>query len=382
MAEDLGKLLDRWEQFERDSPEAARRYLADRPEFAANLELARGRISPPGSDDQLAAVDDKVSADHPTDAASDSDVASTRKLRWVAKCSVCSSDIAAGQTAWWVRSTKAAICATCRPISIAGQSGLQPQLKPETDTATPAELAEIEIAFGRAGGSALREYERKSQRERDEKEKAIAEDRKRREQRKLNRPVIGRVVNAFTPEVVMTPESQDTKAWKQGSEGEERVGQVLDACPGVKALHDRRVPGKKSNIDHLVVGPAGIYVIDAKKYSGAVEKRDRGTLFTADERLYVAGRDHTKLVTAMSKQVEVVRTAIEGLTLTKPVPIHPVLCFVGSEWPLLFRRALRIRGVTVVWPDALRDLVCKPGVLTPTEIDAVTRQLAVALKSA
>jgi hypothetical protein len=82
------------------------------------------------------------------------------------------------------------------------------------------------------------------------------------------------------------------------------VAEVFDGLAGVRVLHDRRVPGSKANIDHLSVGPAGVFVIDAKQYSGALEKRDLRGWFRVDERLYVAGRDRTKLVEGVAGQAD------------------------------------------------------------------------------
>jgi Nuclease-related domain len=36
----------------------------------------------------------------------------------------------------------------------------------------------------------------------------------------------------------------------------------------IHALHDRRVSGTRANIDHFVIGPAGVFVIDAKRHQG------------------------------------------------------------------------------------------------------------------
>ena len=38
-------------------------------------------------------------------------------------------------------------------------------------------------------------------------------------------------------------------------------------------------------------------MIDAKRYTGKIERRDRGWIFERDWRLYVHGRDRTKVVT-------------------------------------------------------------------------------------
>ena len=38
-------------------------------------------------------------------------------------------------------------------------------------------------------------------------------------------------------------------------------------------LHDRRVPGRRLNLDHLVVMPSGVWVIDTKHYHGRLARR-------------------------------------------------------------------------------------------------------------
>lgn len=141
------------------------------------------------------------------------------------------------------------------------------------------------------------------------------------------------------------------------------MADVLDAAEGVHSLHDLRIPGSRANVDHVAVGLSGIFVIDAMKYEGAVEKRDVGGWFRTDERLYVGGRDRTELVDAMHGQIDHIRRAVGGDTAA---PIVPVLCFVGAEWPLL-RRSFQVRGVTVTWPEALRRLVTSPGPVTDDE---------------
>lgn len=53
----------------------------------------------------------------------------------------------------------------------------------------------------------------------------------------------------------------------------------------VHALHDRRVPATSGNINHLVIGRAGVFVIDAKLYDGQTDSRDVGGLFRTDKHL-------------------------------------------------------------------------------------------------
>ncbi len=70
---------------------------------------------------------------------------------------------------------------------------------------------------------------------------------------------------------------QRLHAWKQGAEGERRTSQVLTAlaAQGWLVLHDLHWPGRPyANIDHIAVGPTGVFVIDSKNWSGQVQMRD------------------------------------------------------------------------------------------------------------
>ena len=69
--------------------------------------------------------------------------------------------------------------------------------------------------------------------------------------------------------------------WLSGYFGEKMVAALLDMLPeSFQILHDITVAshGKKSNIDHVVVGPTGIWVIETKNWRGRFEQRG-GDLF-------------------------------------------------------------------------------------------------------
>ena len=84
--------------------------------------------------------------------------------------------------------------------------------------------------------------------------------------------------------LALTDEPQSTRAWAVGARGEEKLAEALD---GFSVLHDRRVPGTRGNIDHIVVAPAGVFVVDAKRYEGRIEIRNHGWFLRPDERLHV-----------------------------------------------------------------------------------------------
>jgi hypothetical protein len=177
--------------------------------------------------------------------------------------------------------------------------------------------------------------------------------------------------------LALTPEPQSTTAWAKGARGEEIFGPSLDAlrAEGIAVLHDRRIPGSRANIDHLVVTSAGVFVIDPKNYKGRVEQRGA--------RLVVDGRDRTKLVEGMDRQSAAVRAALASSATWRSVAITPVLVFVSADnWPVVFARSFRFGEVRVVWGKRLGELVRAPGPLDGEAIAAVERLLAAALPSA
>jgi hypothetical protein len=102
------------------------------------------------------------------------------------------------------------------------------------------------------------------------------------------------------------PKNSGTRAWG-GAHGEEVFAASLDrlAAVGLYFPHDRRIPPTRANIDHIVIAPSGVYVIDAKNYTGRAQLIVTGGLFTPRvEKLKVGQRDCTKLVAGVHKQVD------------------------------------------------------------------------------
>jgi hypothetical protein len=65
--------------------------------------------------------------------------------------------------------------------------------------------------------------------------------------------------------------SPDAVAWQRGAAGERRTAQLLSQLErhGWEVLHDLAVPGSRANIDHLVIGPGGVFVIDSSSIAAA-----------------------------------------------------------------------------------------------------------------
>jgi hypothetical protein len=174
----------------------------------------------------------------------------------------------------------------------------------------------------------------------------------------------------------------------ESSDGAERVGRepmlalhLRSELVGRAVVFDnRKVPGTKCHIDHLVIAPSGVWVVDANEFDGRVERRDVGGWFKVDERLYVAGKDRTHLVDGIDRQVIAVENVLanEGLD---GVPVHAALCFVNSEWGW-FAKPFSLNGVWVAWAEKLTELILDWNALPNTEVDRLARVVGARLPSA
>jgi hypothetical protein len=75
--------------------------------------------------------------------------------------------------------------------------------------------------------------------------------------------------------------SPDAVAWRRGAAGERRTARLLSQLErqGWAVLHDLTVPGSRANIDHLVIGPGGVFMIDSKQYRGRLQLDGSGQLW-------------------------------------------------------------------------------------------------------
>lgn len=62
------------------------------------------------------------------------------------------------------------------------------------------------------------------------------------------------------------------RMWRRGAEGERVVADLLESelPDGYHVFNDVRFPGRTANIDHLVVGPTGVFVLNTKNWRGTV----------------------------------------------------------------------------------------------------------------
>lgn len=285
------------------------------------------------------------------------------RVKYDGICSRCGLSLRRGEVAVYERATRSIRCVEC-PTSGPSCRVAAPPVEPtaESSAQPPAEaVAESVLDSGTAGASARREHERRSA-------KRAAEVRDRWGNR------LSSVVLA------LTDDPQSTRAWATGAQGEEQLAAALEGIEGLRVLNDRRVPGTRGNIDHIVIASAGVFVVDAKRYEGRIEIRNKGWFLRLEYRLYVGRRDCSRLAESLGWQVEAVTSALVSAGIDPLPPITPVLCFIDGDWPL-FSAPDEFAGVRLEGPKSLRKFATATSTLDAGDIDALARILATALPS-
>lgn len=162
---------------------------------------------------------------------------------------------------------------------------------------------------------------------------------------------------------------RSTHAFRIGAEGEERVGAILDSMRrhGYMAVHD--VPlGGWGNIDHILVGPGGVYTVETKNTAGVVTIR-RG-------RIRQAGRSGDNYVSQARRQAETVVTLLNGYPDLRGIPVTPILCYARAEIKIGLFASNVIDGVRVVGPRGLSRVRKSRPALTAEQVGRAAQVLS------
>jgi hypothetical protein len=230
-------------------------------------------------------------------------------LRRDGVCSQCGCALPAGIRAYWLRPEHVVLCTRCVDPS------------------------------GTGGSGAARDYERRQETQIEQKQGRYG--------------TIGLLA------------ARISRAPARGNEWEdaEHIARLLTDKP-VKVLHNRNLPGQRMSIEHIAVGPGGVTVIDSR--------RPRGKAKVA-ERLTVGGARRPQLVTALQRQVELVRIVLTEERLAH-VPVTGALCVAGvREVPLATRQ--RVGEVVIDSARAIARLIVDGGGLDAHAIDEVAAVL-------
>lgn len=116
---------------------------------------------------------------------------------------------------------------------------------------------------------------------------------------------------------------REARKWYRGAEGECVVAEILETelPDGYHVFNDVKFPGRTANIDHLVIGPSGVFVLDTKNWRGIVGWAEDGkTLLCNGE---PEKKNSAKMVLADALDV---RDKIRAL-LNRDIFVKPVLVF-------------------------------------------------------
>ncbi|WP_172829725.1 nuclease-related domain-containing protein [Microterricola viridarii] len=161
-----------------------------------------------------------------------------------------------------------------------------------------------------------------------------------------------------------SPLAEEARSWYLGAVGEIAVGGILERLPeGWATRHALPVGTKDTDIDHLVVGPGGVFTINTKHHA------DKG-IWVAGRTLLVDGQRQPYIPAATGEAGKVAK--LLGSRLPHPIAVHPLLVFVDPKRITVKERPERVRVLNS--HEVRRWLREQPAVLSA---DAVAEVLAV-----
>jgi hypothetical protein len=147
--------------------------------------------------------------------------------------------------------------------------------------------------------------------------------------------------------------SEQARAWQRGAAGEQQTARLLGRLgrDGYVVLHDLAMPDSPANLDHLVIGRSGVFVIDSKQWTGSVHQSSDGLIW----------HNHYRL----DRTLATVRWQAETLGRLLGIPVAPVICVHGAH---VQHGGLRAQGVAIVPATLLRLAVGYEQLLSEVDV--------------
>jgi hypothetical protein len=161
--------------------------------------------------------------------------------------------------------------------------------------------------------------------------------------------------------------SEQVQAWRRGAQGERRTARLLDRLvrDGYVVFHDLAVPDSPANVDHLVIGPSGAFVIDSKQWTGSVHQSADGLVW----------HNHYRL----DRTLEVVRWEAETVGHLLGTRIAALLCVHSAH---VQGGGLHAQGVAIVPAHLLRSALGYDRVLSDASVDRLATTAWTSLRPA
>ncbi|MDF7806697.1 nuclease-related domain-containing protein [Pontiellaceae bacterium B12219] len=133
----------------------------------------------------------------------------------------------------------------------------------------------------------------------------------------------------------------------KGAKGEEWVAHELAFLNAeYTVFNGLRFGGGKENFDHIIVGPAGLFVVETKNWKGSVEFREG--------RLYAGGIEPSRPPLKQVKAATAELMAFMDDAGCGAIPLHSVLCFLGTQLP---QDIMNVNGVVVCKGEKLIEVL-------------------------
>jgi len=147
--------------------------------------------------------------------------------------------------------------------------------------------------------------------------------------------------------------SEQARTWQRGAQRERHTARLLDRLTrdGFVVFHDLAVPDSPANIDHLVIGPSGVFVIDSKQWSGGVHQSPDG----------LAWHNHYRL----DRTLEAVRWEARAISRVLGTRAAALLCVHGAH---VQGGGLEAQGVAIVPAHLLRSALGYDRVLSDAAV--------------
>jgi hypothetical protein len=165
-----------------------------------------------------------------------------------------------------------------------------------------------------------------------------------------------------------SPLSRETHALYRSVVGEIEVGESLDRLgPEWSVLHSLPVDGDSSDIDHLVVGPAGVFIIATRTHAGMNVWASQRTFMVAGVRY-----PHIRSMEYEMGRAERMLSAAAG----SPVQVAGILAIVAPK-SLVVREKHRDVAVLAA-PNVVAWLHRSKRVLSPAEVSHISTAASLA----
>lgn len=174
-----------------------------------------------------------------------------------------------------------------------------------------------------------------------------------------------RALQSRSPSQTLGPVTDDEAwSWNRGAEWEAYVGAMLESlrCSGWRLLHDVPVRASGTDIDHVLIGPGGIFTINTKAHSNA-----RITIY--ERTIYVNGKRKNYLSAARGEAAHA--AAILRFATGMDLWVNAALVFVGGPHAQVARKGDPRQVLTLTEFDVPSAFTSMPPRLHDTQVDAV-----------